>query len=234
MVNNGLLDDYWRRSRQNRIATGTPMSYNQTLGAVDAGLAHESDLARIASDRAYRNEQLELQKAQMRKADRAATFSGIANVGQLAGNLYLGKGLLDVYNRRLPIPNPVVSPSIGPSGNLIEAGAANGGTMTASSSVPQIPSIAAGNPEAWAPPAFGSPSVASAAPSPLMVGGQAAGLMAAQMTTADLLEKPAEKLGLDYTQKLGKYGGVPGIGVGLPIDLGKKVADLGKELLDFF
>ena len=225
ITNSGLLDDYWRTQRQKRIATGMPMSQNEVLGAVGAGLEHERQMSLIANQHDLAQQQFDLQKQQMQKADRAATVSGVVNIGQTAGNLYLGKGLLDVARARY----------------MPGAGAANGGALLPSGaqapySVTQIPGMGAANTAAPGVSygAIGTSGVPAApAMSPWMAGGQAAGLYALQQGFSEMpwVERTADKYGMEATRQGFKWGGAPGATLGMGLDVGKKVGELVGDIV---
>lgn len=207
--------------RQKRLATGIGPSYNDTMGAVDAGLQNEARLAQIASNRSLEQQRLDMAQDQINKQNRAATWSGIGQGIQMGGNLYMGSKLLDIYNSKLP---PTSVPNVA-------AGASNGGILTAGGGIPlqSAPSAATSIPYGTTAITgnvgeglgVASPSATSAAwTAPLQTAGLAAG---GAMALNEGGKYVAEKTGLPRPIATAL---APVIGPTM------KVVEVGKSLLD--
>lgn len=92
-ISQGLIDTYWRRYNQRKALTGFGPSYQETRGALDpimeAAANRDIGEARVRSDTEARNRSLSLQEQAQKDAAKAATISGVTQMGGTLGGGYL-------------------------------------------------------------------------------------------------------------------------------------------------
>ncbi len=95
----GLLNSYWQRYNQRRALTGLGASYQEQRGLLDSMMeaTYNKDLreSELRYNNQERNRQLSLQEEAQKKADRAATVSGVTNIASLGANAYLANKYLN-------------------------------------------------------------------------------------------------------------------------------------------
>ena len=93
-----LLGDFWTSYRQRRATGGRPLTSGEMRGLLDPMMGLEFQRGEAAAERARQqenfNRQMSLQEQAVRNQNRAASIGGVAQLGGLLGQGYLGyKGL---------------------------------------------------------------------------------------------------------------------------------------------
>ena len=241
----GLISDTMTRLNRRRSLTGRSLTLEEMRGFYEPMLAYEAqkDIAAGEREQNQRNidRQLSLQEKAQKDAARAATVSGIADIGMGAGNLYFANkylGLLKGGHAGLTTPAPSAPSAFGGAaggGSGLMGGAAGGGSAMsvpmagapAYSSAP-LTYGAAGEMGAGVAPSTAAPGVGL-----LGAAGTAAGLFGLQQLSAPYVnELVGDKLNMPYAAKGWQYGGLPGAMIGGSVDVVSKGIDLAKNLFD--
>src|SRR4030065_175616 len=93
-----LLGDFWTSYRQRRATGGRPLTSGEMRGLLDPMMGLEFQRGEAAAERSRPqenfNRQMSLQEQAARNQNRAASIGGVAQLGGLLGQGYLGyKGL---------------------------------------------------------------------------------------------------------------------------------------------
>lgn len=123
----GLLSDFWTRYNQRRSTTGRGLTPSEMAGFLEPMLAYDAQKAIAAGERERLQSNWErefaLRQHAQEQADRAATISGIGNLAQLGGSMYLGNKYLNLLGPAKTAPLPA------PAQSLASAGVANAGSV---------------------------------------------------------------------------------------------------------
>ena len=255
----GLIDSYWQKYNQRRALTGLPSGYQEQRGMLDPMLEYGLRDAQAQRDYALRVQAQDMARQQMNDQARAATVSGIAQVGGMLGTGYLGyksitgsnatnQRLLDIMaSKQAPVtttpeipgkgmfegPNPWSTPGAGSSGLLSPAGVGGG-----------VPLQSAINPATAAPFSYSTSGIAGTMGEGLGAGGTAAGSaiplaaaapvvaagMAGNYLAGKALTPFAEKIGMPYTAKGLQYGGFLGATAGAGLDALKGLGSFASDV----
>lgn len=102
-----LLGDFYRRANQRRVTTGFGLTQGESAGALDAALADQRAMREQAFRNSLAQQQLGIQQDQISKQNKAASISGLVNIGQLGGSMYLGNKYLGLLGGKAPGATPV-------------------------------------------------------------------------------------------------------------------------------
>lgn len=229
----GLIDSYWRRYNQRRALTGLPSSYQEQRGALDPMLdqAYRTDLAERAraDELSYRNRALNLQENAQKSADRAATVSGVAQVGGLLSTGLLTNKALNNQAVNNDMMRQYLLRGAGSGGAPVIPGVGNGalpppGTLQTPGYTPPILQTSTAFPAAEAGGAVAP--TASAGSSMMSAAGPAAALYGAQYTTGRMMQPTLDKAGMSNAGTGFTYAGLPGASIGAVADIGSFAKDV--------
>ncbi len=166
----GLINDTMTRLNRRRSLTGRSLSSAEMTGIVEPMLAYDAQKSEAAGIReqnqANLNRDFALREKQANSADRAATLSGISDIGMGGANLYFANKYLNMLKPAAAAPGAGLAPlsfadvpaltAPGPLTGSLAGGAAGGGATAG------LASGAAGGAPALASPAATAPTLATA------------------------------------------------------------------------
>lgn len=205
----GLINDTMTRLNRRRSLTGRSLTSAEVTGIVDPMLAYEAQKAEAAGEREARNKlierELDMREHAQEQADRAATISGIGELGMGGANLYFANKYLNILGGKggltgagaAPLASPAATnfavPALTAPGPLVAGGAAGGGMA------------GVGGAAGGAAIPFGSGTTTASLAVPTTFGETTAGLTAGGATGAGL--------GLAGIAGAGAVGGLGGYGL---------------------
>ena len=239
----GLIDSYWQKYNQRRALTGLPSSYQEQRGQLDPMLEYGLRDAQQQRDYALKNQALDMQRQAQNDAARAATVSGVANIG---GTILSG-GLTYKALQNQAASNKLLSSYLTPQAGSSAAGVGGAGILPTAGvgSGSGIPLASAVNPATTAAPfSYSTSGIAGAMGEGLGAGGAAAGSamplaaaapvvaagMAGNYLAGKALTPFAEKIGMPYAAKGLQYGGFLGMTAGAGLDAIKGLGSFASDV----